>query len=254
MHLAIEGLIELDEVSPKRIAVIGDALTDMWIHGKMLPSQDGCDKFVEEYRRVTEGGASNAVNCLSDWKANVHFFGNEVRGRKTRYLVNGKIVFRHDREIILKPCMPSIVLESYDAILLSDYDKGYLSTELIQHLIRRANELHIPIVADCKRHPDLYRGAILKGNFYYNEHFGPVDVVTRGSASPIVNGNSLSELPPVKCANHVGAGDCFAAHLTLALAYGFSLEDAASIAHKASWVYVQYPHNRYPRKKEMLDV
>jgi sugar/nucleoside kinase (ribokinase family) len=46
--------------------------------------------------------------------------------------------------------------------------------------------------------------------------------------------------------NHVGAGDCFAAHLTLALAYGFSLKEAAGLAHSAGRVYVQSFHNHPP--------
>ena len=59
------------------------------------------------------------------------------------------------------------------------------------------------------------------------------------------------ELPKVNCINHVGAGDCFGAHLVLALMYGFSLEDAATIAHSAGRVYVQHLHNRPPLPEEI---
>jgi len=50
----------------------------------------------------------------------------------------------------------------------------------------------------------------------------------------------------VECKSHVGAGDCFAAHLTLALAHGIPLEQAAAIAHSAGRVYVQHLHGRPP--------
>lgn len=251
----IKNLVEFDKKDPKRIAIIGDALIDVWIHGKTYPSQDGCDKFVTEYRLSTEGGAANAANCLSDWKCLVDSYatGPSDIGIKARYLVDGKIIFREDTDILSpRGVIPDVSV--YDAILLSDYDKGYLTPELIQKIIAKAEDLHIPIVADCKRQPDIYAGAIRKGNIDYYNRFGNLSIITRGLASPVVRGEPLEELPPVKCVNHVGAGDCFAAHLTLALAYGFSLEDAARVAHKAGWVYVQYPHNRPPRKEEIANV
>lgn len=254
--MVIEKLIGLDKKDPKRIAIIGDALTDVWIHGKLLPSQDGCEKFVEEYRAKTPGGAANAVYSLNDWDVAIdgYFVEHSLRGVKTRYLVDDRIVFRHDNDARARYSSKIQGLHKYDAILLSDYDKGYLSSDIMARLIRQANELGIPIVTDCKRHPDIYAGAILKGNCDYYNTYGRLDIVTRGSASPEVNGKALEELPPVKCVNHIGAGDCFAAHLTLALAYGFSLEDAARVAHKAGWVYIQYPHNRPPRKEEIANV
>ena len=60
-------------------------------------------------------------------------------------------------------------------------------------------------------------------------------------------------LTSVKCVNHVGAGDCFSAHLVLALAYGFTLEDAAVIAHSAGRVYVQHQHSRPPLPQEVRE-
>lgn len=57
---------------------------------------------------------------------------------------------------------------------------------------------------------------------------------------------------PVKIVSHVGAGDCFAAHLALALAYGFSLKEAAVLAHSAGRVYVQSLHNIPPHPAEIL--
>ena len=55
----------------------------------------------------------------------------------------------------------------------------------------------------------------------------------------------------VRVVSHVGAGDCFGAHIVLALAHGFSLREAAALAHSAGRVYVQFPHNRAPRPEEI---
>jgi D-beta-D-heptose 7-phosphate kinase/D-beta-D-heptose 1-phosphate adenosyltransferase len=197
-------------------------------------------------------------------------------------MVNGKFVFRHDADkivsreksaIYLQETMDFLRTAEIDAILISDYDKGFLTPDCIRKVIEFGNERGIPVVADAKREPTLYRGVILKYNLDYfckfaaddgNWDFNGDTVCTFGQSDPTVNGdtpkwfyrNSKGELPDqntptVNCINHVGAGDCFAAHLTLALAHGLSLEDAACIAHSAGRVYVQHPHNRPPHPFEI---
>jgi D-beta-D-heptose 7-phosphate kinase/D-beta-D-heptose 1-phosphate adenosyltransferase len=111
-------------------------------------------------------------------------------------------------------------------------------------------------VADAKRPPSVYQGAILKCNQGYLQRYSYFDgdsIVTRGYVSPVVwNGRACNSLVTASresqavCVNHVGAGDCFAAHMTLALAHGLPLEDAAVIAHSAGRVYVQHHHGRPP--------
>lgn len=249
--MAIKKLIELDERHPKHIAVIGDALTDVWVHGELSPCQDNCDKFVETSRIVTNGGAANAANCLANWHTRVTLYAQKLRGTKTRYISGGSIVLRHDRERVGETC-PSIGLSQYDAILLSDYDKGFLSEARIASIIIQARELQIPCVADVKRPSEIFEGAIRKGNDAYR---GVVEVRTRGSKPPLVFGRDVMEhTTPIKCNNHVGAGDCFAAHLTLALAYGFCLSDSAYIAHAAGRAYVQHVYNRPPLRSEILGI
>ncbi len=146
------------------------------------------------------------------------------------------------------------MIQNFDAVLLSDYDKGFLTPEFTREVIKRCNRRSIPCVADVKRGPELYQGAILKSNLDWTNKYGASNVTTRGAMWPWVHGKTdryHGGRHDVKCVNHVGAGDCFAAHLTLALACGFSLEDAAAVAHSAGRVYVQHPHNRPPHPKEI---
>lgn len=245
----MDRLIALDKKDPKCIAIIGDALTDIWIHGTLMECQDNCPKFIEHSRVITPGGAANAANCLSDWNVKVDLFGQENRETKTRYLIDNRIVFRHDKMMLYTQHQEWSNFVKYDAVLLCDYDKGFLTPEYMHQIISRCNELHIPIVADVKRDYNLYKGAITKGNAFYTDN---VVVRTRGADLPLINGKVI-QMPndPVQCINHVGAGDCFAAYLTLALAYGFPLQDAVKVAHTASRQYVQYPHNRPPKLLDM---
>jgi bifunctional ADP-heptose synthase (sugar kinase/adenylyltransferase) len=264
----VEKLIELDAKSPKRIAVIGDVLRDIYVHGRLEDCQDHCQKFVEESRVECQGGAANAANCLQHWESNDECFGNSNNNApiKVRFVDGaGKIVFRHDND---KMCMSDRqrakelqVLWEWcpHAVLISDYDKGFLTPDTIQSIIRTANERGIPCVADAKREPELYAGVVLKCNADYSkrrmwlEHkHGAKMVVTRGADGPYIGGcGYLPTLAPVNCINHVGAGDCFAIHLTLALAHDFSMENATIIAHSAGRVYVQHPYNRPPKPEEI---
>lgn len=254
MVTALETLIAADKASPKRLVILGDALHDDWIHGELLSSQDGCDKFVETHRCSTAGGAANAVNCLQHWHSCVRPFCAKEWSTKIRYIVDGRIVFRHDIDVLAGDCteereLALAAVATADAVLLSDYDKGFLTEDFIQEVISKAKIC----IADAKRHQSVYRGALLKCNYDYAlMHDCTPDVCTNGAGSPFVRDVHLGlELPDVKCVNHVGAGDCFSAHLLLALAHSLSLEDAATIAHMAGRAYVQHPRNRAPSPQEL---
>jgi bifunctional ADP-heptose synthase (sugar kinase/adenylyltransferase) len=292
---AIERLIEADRRTPKNIAVVGDTMIDKWVCGTLADCQEGCPKFQEPYDTeshvVSPGGAANASRQLEKWRSLASLIGPRTRLTcldeelgffahiiqfKTRYCVDGQVVFRVDTESHGYGWLPDdlakyrrrtvdLVREKqFDAVLISDYDKGFLDAATIQAIIRICREQQIPVVADCKREPEIYEGAIFKGNGAYFlkrlEKLRRRDtqaVTTYGDVLPLVcNYGKIAVVgnpSVVSCVNHVGAGDCFAAHLTLALAHGLPLEDAAAIAHSAGRVYVQFEHGRPPTPEEIRD-
>lgn len=272
----VEMLIDADAKHPKRIAVVGDAMTDIYVHGSFGPCQEACQKFMEQSRVSVPGGAANVQRSLENWRCHVALFSNSLHGikpQKVRFIVDGKYVFRHDDDSMDCEAVLAerrewefryLERSEFDAVLISDYDKGFLTVDFIRQVIDLANARGVPVVADAKREPELYRGAIVKcNNKYFNKyrmrcHDIPTLVVTHaGTYNPAVyrygNGYTMMCDRIVRCVNHVGAGDCFAAHLTLSLAHGFSLENAAAIAHSAGRVYVQFEHNRPPHPEEIRD-
>lgn len=260
----------------KRIVIMGDAMTDRWVHGHREKSQDGCEKFIQEEVVVVPGGAANAQRCLSAWDVRTSCYSYPPNDCpiKTRYVENGKIIFRVDedgtpvrgRGYQWARDLSVEMLASADAVLLSDYDKGFLSPEFIKSVAQICLQKRIPCVADCKREPGIYNGCIRKCNTDYQHKYnddlarrvfdappglGAHLVVTAGEGNPIVwDGDGPIglgyDLARINCVNHVGAGDCFAAHLTLALACGLSLKESAAIAHSAGRMYVQHIHNFPP--------
>lgn len=237
----------------KKLLMLGDGMMDMYLHGAIEECQEGCSKFVEQSKIGVPGGVLNAERSLSYWQCAITTKCDTRLSVKTRYLVDSEIVFRHDLDRLSDPGeMPNI--KGFDGILLSDYDKGYLSEDLIEYVIQEAHELNIPVVVDAKREPSLYEGAIVKCNFAYALKYKYVgDVCTHGQKRPFVYGKlSGRELPEVPCRNHVGAGDCFAAHLLLALVCGQTIEEAAMFAHSAGRIYVQAMHNTPPMPAAIL--
>ncbi len=254
----------------KRVVVIGDVMVDRWIHGNVATCQDDCPKFVIGSIVEVPGGAANAERCISNWGINTSLYGFSSNDCpvKTRYVEGDKIVFRADDEgspergtkYDWARKLAQEMMQSAAAVLLSDYDKGFLTRKFIAEIAERCSQRNIPCVADCKREPSLYAGCVIKGNCEWKDrHIGNIPepfVVTNGMCAPDVWSEdtepyTCDDLRPVPCVNHVGAGDCFAAHLTLALAYGFFLKDAAALAHSAGRVYIQYPHNRPPTPSEI---
>ncbi len=270
MAFSIDKLIELDAKNPKTILFIGESFLDVYVYGTIETCQDDCVKFTGTGEILSvDGGSANAKNSIKAWKSK----GIVVDGmpsNKMRFLVGEKIVFRYDPFDKRDPLLLSggvagphdrtkrtgLVIKGADAVLISDYDKGLMTPEFIRYVIDECHALGIPCVADAKRNPKIYDGAILKGNAAYFSKW-PTNycqqVMTRGADRPTIYQSRirLPDKPPVKCVNHVGAGDCFAAHMTLALAHGFTLVDSVEFAHSAGRVYVQHPHNRPPSIDEI---
>lgn len=287
-----------DLACTKRIAVIGDPMLDAWHSGEVSSCQDGCIKMpiYGAADVVRPGGAANAARSLLHWNCEVYLIGPWAHGRgngfstdlifadchrddmivKHRWIDRqGRIVFRADQEKHAygagagqlqdwrELAVAAVKNMCFDAVLISDYDKGWLDEPTIQEIIRWCNQEGVSIVADAKQVPDIYRGSILKCNVEYRAKQGllwpetglgrfPSVVTTQGDQCPFAGTSRLDTYNSnVRCVNHIGAGDCFAAHMTLALACGCDLEQAAQLGHHAGRVYVQHPYNRPPWPHEI---
>lgn len=193
-------LLERCQVVPKTVLVIGDGMTDVYVHGRLDGEcQDGCPKFTEESRAVVPGGAANAGASIGYWPAVVRLVCMMPGPIKTRFLAGGRCVFRYDDDarqympVVHKQAMEVLRAGQYHAVLLSDYDKGTITRALIQSAVLECKARGLPCVADVKRAPSFYEGCILKCNEDYAEKYareleqyeGDV-IITRGGKSPIV--------------------------------------------------------------------
>ncbi len=181
-----------------QIAVVGDVMIDAYIWGSCNRISPEAPVAVvnNKEQTYTLGGAGNVVRNLEALGAKVVLFsviGDDKNGKilednlntksflikdstrvttkKTRIMASKQQVLRIDEEITT-PIKSDIAnklfkeieknIESFDAILISDYAKGVVTKELCSNLINLAKAKNIPILIDPKGEDySKYKGATL---------------------------------------------------------------------------------------------
>ena len=197
---------------------------------------------------------------------------------KTRVIGNNQQIVRLDRETrtpIQSSTVSTVVnaltsVDSLKGIVFEDYDKGFLSNELISSVIAMAAKNNIPVFVDPKRNAvDAYRGCFLYkpnrkeaqdllGNSLQTESDviaagkSLLDLVqcenvliTLGSAGMMLfeRNGTISSVPTVakRVADVSGAGDTAIATLAAMVAGGATIVEAASMSNIAAGVVVGEP-------------
>jgi D-beta-D-heptose 7-phosphate kinase/D-beta-D-heptose 1-phosphate adenosyltransferase len=129
-------------------------------------------------------------------------------------------------------------LTSYDAIVISDYDKGSCSYDLIVKLIERFTG---PIFLDTKK-TDLakFNGCFVKINdseFSRAISYCSDLIVTKGDAGAVYQ-NKIFPVEKVNVIDVCGAGDTFLAALAFAYLKTSQIEAAISFANKCASIVV----------------
>jgi len=140
----------------------------------------------------------------------------------------------------------------YDAIVISDYDKGFITYDNVQQLRTLFNG---PILIDSKK-DDLvqFEGCIVKINELEYEKAKSVPrstIVTLGSKGAMYNGTTYPS-DQVKMFDVCGAGDTFLAGLTYKMLQGEPIGPCIEFANKCAGIAVQH-RGTYTLKKQDID-
>lgn len=219
---------------------------------------------------------------------------------KTRVMAgNSQVVRQHvvrvdrvDKSEIGEPCKSQLcdyikaVLPSMDAVVLSDYEIGLISPEIIEITVSLARKLNKVIVADSHGSLKRFQGVTaltpnqpeaelsigmtietredldLAGQRLLSECNAQSVLITRGSdgMSLFETGNQPLHIPiyPLKHASEVvdpnGAGDTVAATFTLGLTAGASKADAAYLANAAAALVVRRLGCASNTADELMDI
>ena len=297
-------MINLKNKKPK-ILVIGDLMIDhyLWGSSERISPEAPVQVINIDNESIVLGGAGNVVNNLNALGAKVDVIGiigecetskelksllldikvdvrylitqkGRVISKKSRIIASQQQVVRYDfeskaeisdksQDAILKQFKK--IVKNYDTILLSDYGKGVLTSNLTQSLIKIANKNNIKILVDPKGlNYSKYKGAfLLTPNKKEASEATNIDITDNISLSQsILKLKELSDLtisiitlseqgvaifdtelrihPTVarEVFDVTGAGDTILASIGFALSCNENIDEAVKFANLASGVVV----------------
>ena len=246
-----------------KILLLGDSCIDEYYIGncERLSPEAPVPVIKIESHYTTPGMASNVKSNFEKINQSVKFISNQDTIKKIRYIDkrSGQHLLRVDDEPRLKPWKGTFPysIDNFDAIVISDYNKGFLTYEHIENIIKETKK---PVFVDTKK-IDLARfeGAFIKINLYEfnNLTSTPKDlkgmIVTHGERGAMFD-NQIFTPPKVEVADVCGAGDTFLAFLV----YGYLLNNndiikGIEIANKAASISVTHRGNYSPTYEEVFN-
>ena len=133
------------------ILVIGDSCIDEYRYGDITRVNPEATVPLLSYEKSEErfGMAQNVYQNLIRLGMNAEFHGPEVLSRKIRYIDRrtGNHLLRVDMDVISVPYVLKQTYD-YDAIVISDYNKGFITEDVI---LKIRNRFSGPIYMDTKK-------------------------------------------------------------------------------------------------------
>jgi len=227
-----------------KVLLIGDSCCDVFCYGTVERLNPEAPVPILNYKRTEtrQGMAWNVYNNLKAFGLEVYMMTNEEKITKTRYIdeKTNQQILRVDNEVFCKPMEYLIPDETYDAVVISDYNKGFVTSDLI---FKIAHGTKCPVFIDTKRTVVPSYGCYVKVNdLEYSKLTEKHDnlIITRGGEGAEYDG-VLYPAEKVNVYDVVGAGDTFLATLTYGyLKYG-SIQQAIPLANKAAAIAVSNP-------------
>lgn len=239
----------------KKVLVIGDGCSDMFRYGNCTRlSPEAPVPVFNPTRTVGNGGM--AINVCENLKAlgvECDIVTNDIRPIKTRYVdeLSNQMLLRVDEKDTIYPVdektMNNIDFQKYDAIVISDYNKGFLSELDIKYILKK----HPLTFMDSKKELNFWCEDVkfLKINdkefrqnetYLRNYYIGNL-IVTKGKDGAVLN---YAETFPIEEEHDVrdlsGAGDTFLAALVAKYMENYDIREAVKFANKcAAWVVTQ---------------
>jgi D-beta-D-heptose 7-phosphate kinase/D-beta-D-heptose 1-phosphate adenosyltransferase len=239
-----------------KILLIGDNCTDIYQYGYVdrISPEAPIPIFVKTYQDLKYGMAGNVLSNLFALGCDVDYF-YEKTSTKTRLIdVRSKQqIVRIDSDLTSEPVKLPEQFGKYDAVVISDYNKGTVSYQTIREVM---NKFDGPIFIDTKKiNLDEMEGCFVKINeLEYSKLKTECSnvIVTLGSKGAKYKDN-IYPAEHVEVSDVCGAGDTFLAALTYQFLKTKDIEQSIKFAIKASSVTVQHLGNYAPSLREIYD-
>jgi bifunctional ADP-heptose synthase (sugar kinase/adenylyltransferase) len=241
-----------------KILLIGDDCLDVYQFGTVdrISPEAPVPIFKYSHKEERPGMARNVKANLEELGCTVTYLSNST-SVKTRLIdIRSKQqIVRIDNDNRSQPItIETDIPDLYDAIVISDYEKGSVSYELVEEIIK---ESKCPVFIDTKKHDlERFQGAWVKIN---EQEYSQIKsecsglIVTKGSkgACAIHHGIEMPAIP-VEVVDVTGAGDTFISALAVKWCETKDIKKSIEFAIKASAITVQHLGCYAPTLKEIL--
>ncbi len=289
----------------RKILVIGDLMIDNYLYGNCdRISPEAPVPIIDIYaEKLSLGGAGNVANNIISLGSDVDIISvigdcsntkqllsmlraaginnkyliiekNRKTAKKSRLMATHQQVIRFDSETITNINNVSEekimriynkIIINYDCVILSDYNKGLLTTTLVKNLINTANQYAIKVLIDPKgSNYSKYNGAYLltpnskeasiATGIIINDKLSltkaiialkkqcnlTVSIITMGEKGIAIFDDNLRTHPTkaIEVFDVTGAGDTVIASLAIAIANGKNIDKAVDFANIAAGIVV----------------
>ena len=224
-----------------KVLLIGDSCTDEYVYGSCERLNPEAPVPILKFNRkeTKKGMAWNVRENIESFGIEVYMITNQETITKTRYIDEkyNQQILRVDNEPDLKPMEYDLPDGHFDALVISDYDKGFLSNEKVFELVEWFDG---PVFIDSKKTKLPKESCFVKINdLEFSKLDNPADnlIITRGSKGAEYQGK-LYPGERVDIFDAVGAGDTFLSALVYFYLKCGKIEEAIPYANKAAAIAV----------------
>jgi len=240
-----------------KVLLIGDSCTDEYVYGvcERLNPEAPVPILRETRVETQKGMAWNVRENLMSFGMEVYILTQEEQIVKRRFIDEryNQQILRVDVEKDSKPLDYDLPQEYFDALVISDYDKGFITSSRIFDL---AEKFDGPVFIDSKKRHLPVEHAFIKINeeeysklSYKSENL----IVTRGSKGADYQGKNYPAVG-VSVFDVCGAGDTFLSALVyFYLLYG-KIERAIPYANKAAAIAVTHFGTYILSKEDVYEI
>lgn len=238
-----------------KILLIGETCEDIYLYGDVERISPEAPVPVVKYTNteIFSGMSGNVKKNLQSFGILVNHVTNKEKIKKTRIVHEStkQQLLRVDEDVEISPIKPSEVKSAflhynYDAIVISDYDKGFLTTNDLKVLCQNFNG---PVFIDTKK-KDLFteKNVIFKINQKEYDNLtnapDPLHLIVTMGGHGTKYMNVIYEAEKVNVFDVVGAGDTFLSGLVYAYLTckidDIKIDYAIKFANKCAAIAVQH--------------
>ena len=250
--------MNIQQLKSSKILLIGDGCKDIYCFGSCTRISPEAPVPIFNMISVEEkdGMALNVANNLRGLGNEVDVISNDEQIIKKRFidkktnqhLLRVDIGDMHPIKEIASRAISKIDFAKYDCLVISDYNKGFITRDATRVIIGAAlgyDKDYKIFVDSKKRDLAMFRGCIVKINKYeyeaasFETTSGLDVIVTMGDQGAMYR-DKIYKTDRVEMFDVCGAGDTFLSALVTANLSGFSIEESIVFANKCASYSVRH--------------